>query len=378
MSRYAEELQPNEAAQRTLAIASHEIRGSLAAIVAHAELIVDGELSADRQEEVTRLIARNGRSLLALLDDVLFASRLDAGAEAPQCVSCSVHELLDDLVELLGSQASSRGLYLELELDRLMPAAVLTDPMHLRRILMNLASNAIKFTEQGGVRIRTEYDQERTLTVTVEDTGVGMEAEEFDRIFQPFAQARHRDRSKAGCGLGLAIARELADLLGGTLTMTSERGIGSCFTLTVPIELVEVCAGPQRLDGLRVACVDDCPDSRMLMAHHLERVGAETTMLADGRSLVDLVSSSAGQVPLDAILLDHEMPQMSGLEAAAALRARGCDVPIVMLSAHPPHEIEARAHTHGCDACLSKPIDPDRLASTLQRVCAHTPARRSG
>ena len=144
MSDHPEDNRPVEAAQRAVAIASHDIRGSLAAIVAHAELVVDGELSAERQEEVTRLIARNGRSLLALLDDVVFASRIDAGAERAEPTPCSIHELLEDLVELHAPEAEARGLFLELEIDRTLPASVLTDGVHLRRVLMTKVGRSVK------------------------------------------------------------------------------------------------------------------------------------------------------------------------------------------------------------------------------------------
>lgn len=379
MPGHHEDNRPVEAAQRAVAIASHDIRGSLAAIVAHAELVVDGELSAERQEEVTRLIARNGRSLLALLDDVVFASRIDAGAERAEPSPCSVHELLDDLVELHAPEAEARGLFLELEIDRTLPASVLTDGVHLRRVLMNLASNAIKFTEQGGVRIRAEHDDiESRLTISVEDTGVGLQHVELERIFEPFIQSEDRIRDRPGSGLGLAIVRELTALLGGEVSAQSEPGSGSIFHLSIPVEACTMTPGFNRLDGVRVLFAEDCPDSRLLMQHHLESLGACVTLVEDGLALIERWNPGVDDSDQDVILIDLEMPRMGGLEATAALRARGCDVPILVLSAHPAHLIEDEARAHGCDGCLAKPIDPTRLAREVNRLRTCVGARRSG
>ena len=379
MPEHHEDNRPVEAAQRAVAIASHDIRGSLAAIVAHAELVVDGELSPERQEEVTRLIARNGRSLLALLDDVVFASRIDAGAERAEPSPCSVHELLDDLVDLHAPEAEARGLFLELEIDRTLPASVRTDGVHLRRVLMNLASNAIKFTEQGGVRLRAEYaEADSRLLISVEDTGVGLQQVELERIFEPFIQSEDRLRDRPGSGLGLAIVRELTALLGGEVSAQSEPGVGSTFHLSIPVEVCTVTPGCNRLDGVRVLCAEDCPDSRLLMQHHLEALGAHVGFADDGLALLEEWNPVADDADQDVILVDLEMPRMGGLEATAALRARGCDVPVLVLTAHPVHLIEDEARAHGCNGCLAKPIDPIRLAREVNRLRACVGARRTG
>ena len=366
------------AAQRAVAIASHEIRGSLAAIVAHAELVVDGELTPDRREEVTRIIARNGRSLLALLDDVLFASRIDAGAERAEPTPCSVHELLEDLVDLHGAEAESRGLYLELDIDRGLPARVMTDSVHLRRILMNLTSNAIKFTEQGGVRVRAEFDGTQRLRVSVEDTGVGLESDELERIFEPFVQSEQRIPTSPGSGLGLAITRELAELLGGTVTATSEPGCGSIFVLEIPVTACVVAPLSTNIDGVRVLVADDCPDTRALMGHHLEAAGASVAFVTDGIELIKRLAAPSAQADHDVVLVDLEMPGMGGLEATAMLRNRGCELPIIALSAHEPRRVEADARRHGCNDCLAKPIDPEQLAARIVRACLAVPQRQAG
>ena len=367
-----------EAAQKAVAIASHEIRGSLAAIVAHAELVVDGELAPDRREEVTRLIARNGRSLLALLDDVLFASRIDAGAEQPHPASCSIRRILEDLVELHACEADRRGLFLELEVDHAVPEVFMTDPIHLRRILENLATNAIKFTEQGGVRIRVEPAASDGLAITIEDTGVGMQGSELDLIFEPFARSTDHDRSSSGCGLGLAITRELVTLLGGRVEATSEPGTGSVFVVTIPDMTRPVLEDTPSLEGIRVLCADDCPDHRLILGHHLEAAGAMVTFVTDGDELVDELASPTGSTTYDVVLVDLEMPRMGGLEAAAALRAEGCTTPIITLSAHRSEDVEARARLNGCDASLVKPVPPVELARRIHLVLESSGLRRAG
>jgi CheY-like chemotaxis protein len=378
MPRHHEEKRPVEAAQKAVAIASHEIRGSLAAIVAHAELVVDGELTPDRQDEVTRLIARNGRSLLALLDDVLFASRIDAGAEQPHPAPCCVREMLEDLVDLHASEADARGLFLELDVDHAVPARVMIDAVHLRRILVNLATNAIKFTEQGGVRIRVDHEASRYLVISVEDTGVGLQERDLDRIFEPFVQSSERDRTTPGSGLGLAITRELVSLLGGTVAATSRPGSGSTFTITVPATGCTITPGTPALDGIRVLCADDCADSRMILGHHLAAAGAEVMFVNDGQTLVDRLRDPACRSGHDVVLVDLEMPGIGGLEAAALLRSAGCALPIITLSAHAPQQIVEQARRHGCDASLAKPVDPDELSLRIQRVLSCTELPRTG
>ena len=375
MTKHPEDNHSVHAAQRAVAIASHEIRGSLAAIVAHAELVVDGELTPDRREEVTRIIARNGRSLLALLDDVLFASRIDAGAERAEPSPCSVAELLDDLIDLHGAEAEARGLYLELEIDRGLPARIMTDAVHLRRILLNLTGNAIKFTEQGGVRIRAEQVSPGRLRVSVEDTGIGLHPEELERMFEPFVQSEHRTPASPGSGLGLAISRELAQLLGGSVTATSRPGAGSTFTLDIPITPCSSTSDATGIEGLRVLVAEDCPDTRLLMQHHLEGAGAHPVFVSNGVELVDRLASPAAWLEHDIVLVDLEMPLMNGFEATRRLRARGCDLPVLALSAHEPRRIGSDARRHGCDDCLAKPVEPTRLLQGIGRWCGMSPRR---
>jgi len=378
MTTHPEDNHSVDAAQRAVAIASHEIRGSLAAIVAHAELVVDGELTPDRREEVTRIIARNGRSLLSLLDDVLFASRIDAGAERAEPAPCPIPELLEDLIDLHGAEAEARGLYLELEMDRSLSPRVMTDPVHLRRILLNLVGNAVKFTERGGVRIHAEQPSPGRLRVSVEDTGIGLRTEELGRIFEPFVQSSNRTPSSPGSGLGLAISRELAELLGGTISATSRPGSGSTFTLDIPIAPCASVPGATSIDGLRVLVAEDCPDARRLMRHHLEAAGAHPVFVSNGIELVDRLASPASWSEHDVVLVDLEMPRLGGLEATRRLRARGCALPVIVLSAHDPKRIGADARRHGCDDCLAKPVTPADLVEGIGRWSIRTSRRCAG
>lgn len=362
MAAEPEDNRPVDAAQRAVAIASHDIRGSLAAIVAHAELIVEGELAPERREEITRLIARNGRSLLSLLDDVLFASRIEAGAERAESLPCSPRRLLEDLVELHGPDAEARGLCLELDLALDLPATLLVDETHLRRILGNLVGNAIKFTERGGVRIHARHD-DGTLVVGIEDTGIGLAPQEIREVFDPFVRSRTADRP--GSGLGLAIVRELTDLLEGTIDVHSEPDVGSTFTVAIPARAVPTTLAPTRLDGIRVFAAEDCPDGRRLLQYRLRRLGAVPTLFASGDALQDHWSACAAGDRPDVILLDLEMPSGDGLQTASALRSLGCGAPIVLLTAHAGSDVRATARRSGCDACLSKPFEPARFAERL-------------
>lgn len=379
MFRRAIENQENAPSPNALAVACHEIRGSLAAIIAHAELMCEGKLTERRREEVAELIASNSHGLLHVLDDVLQAAEVDVSGAQVEIAPCQIRKLLDDLLELYAQQADSRGLFFELEVAPTLPATIMSDSNALRRILVNLVANAIKFTETGGVCLRVEWNEDSQVCIQIEDTGIGIAPQELEQVFGRFVRGSGEARNTRGSGLGLALSRDLARALSGDLTASSELGRGSTFTLEFPVPSADVSEQRTQLHGLHVLVAEDCPDGRRLLSHHLRTLGASVSLCANGEELIALFETRRVQDAVcDAILLDLEMPCLDGRKTADVLRNRGYSGPLLALSAHGAGPEQQRAISSGCDVCLSKPIDRDRLANALGELLGPVQKRLAG
>jgi CheY-like chemotaxis protein/anti-sigma regulatory factor (Ser/Thr protein kinase) len=284
-----------------------------------------------------------------------------------------------------------------------LPDRIESDPTRLRQILMNLAGNAIKFTEAGRVTItasaRDQGGQAR-LVIDVEDTGSGITAEQTGRLFTAFEQADDTmSRKHGGSGLGLAISRRLANLMDGDVTLLhSEPGKGSCFRLTLPLDPVQGAAMVQRLDAVdgvrskivvatgtltgRILLAEDGLDNQRLIAFHLKKAGAAVDFAENGRIALDMFDRAvATGTPYDLLLTDMQMPEMDGYTLARTLRQRGSKLAIIALTAHAMAEDKGRCMAAGCDDYASKPIDRSTLLATCaawigrpSRTVAHTKA----
>jgi len=378
-----------------LASMSHEIRNPLTAILGFAEVLLQ-ELSDEKHLELLRIIKRNGEIVLAIVNDILDISKIEAGKLEVNRTECSPFHIVEEVCRLLGPRARSKGLTLEMAFDGTMPEQVRTDPLRARQILLNLVGNAIKFTERGKVRVVARYLNRQEpvdrLQIQVIDTGIGMTAEQMDKLFRPFVQAgTETSRKYGGTGLGLAISKRLAEMLGGDISVESQLGKGSSFTVTIEAPAVpgskmldrppsETLAPSQgdclagqtvRLQG-RVLLAEDSPDNRRLISHILRQAGAEVHCVEDGKQVLEKVLGHGGpgqQAPerFDLILMDLDMPVVDGVTAARQLREAGYRGPILALTAHVmAHEIE-RSLAAGCDAHLSKPIDRGKLLAVLQQ-----------
>jgi CheY-like chemotaxis protein len=287
-------------------------------------------------------------------------------------------------------RATERGLTLRAEHAGPLPKTVYTDPTRVRQILMNLVSNAIKFTAQGEVRLTTRCltpsaDAPPHLEFTVRDAGIGLSPEQIGRLFQPFTQAdSSTTRQYGGTGLGLTISKRLARLLGGDITVESAPGQGSTFQLTIatgtpgPDEPADASYTPDRADRetdaaqltltARILLAEDGPDNQRLISFLLRKAGAEVTIAANGREAVDtaLGAREAG-TPFDIILMDIQMPIMDGHEATRTLRRAGYEGVIIALTAHAMLGDRAKCTQAGCDWVLTKPIERARLLRTIGR-----------
>ena len=361
---------PDQALQ-ALAVAAHEVRGGLAGIIAHARLLEEPGLSDERRTATLRVIERNGMQLLDLFDRVLQSARSDAGSDQVVPEEGDLRSLVEDSVELFHAKANQHGVAIHCEVASDLPAMVRFDPRALRRVLGNLIGNAVKFTNQGSIRVVVGGGEDESVRIEVIDTGCGIPATDHERIFEPFERGDHPGGS--GVGLGLALSRRLVESMNGTLTVRSHPGTGSTFRVEWPLRLGGFI-GPEALSGWNVLVVDDCADARALLAHQLKGFGARVRMAVDGHQALDLVRDSG----FDLVLVDLEMPVMNGWETAAEIRRLGFDRPVIALSAHASPDLHQRAVRAGCTGCITKPISPESLAHTLLSHLQLPSARLAG
>jgi signal transduction histidine kinase/CheY-like chemotaxis protein len=387
----------NLAKSEFLANMSHEVRTPMTAILGYLELLTEacappGELDRAQVRDFTSTISRHARHLLVILDDILDLSKIEAGRLIVDRRACDPRQLMADIESLMRVRAAEKNLTLTVECLGPLPATIQTDATRLRQVLINLVGNALKFTDQGGVRVTARLTdtgpEGGRLQLDVIDTGMGLSPEQQARLFQPFVQA---DTSSArrfgGTGLGLAISQRLAEMLGGRITVTSVPGRGSTFSLAVatgPLTGVKLIsaepptppvrtAAPEAvpvgfmLHG-RVLLAEDGPDNQKLIARILSKAGAEVTLAENGQIAVEraLAARRAGQ-PFDLIFMDMQMPVMDGYTAARRLREESYDGPIVALTAHAMAADRAKCLDAGCDDYATKPISRPALLALTTR-----------
>ncbi len=376
-----------------LANMSHEIRTPMTSILGFTEALLAEEDAEDEAPERTaalQTIHRNGQYLLDLINDILDISKIEAGRMEVEKVSCSPLEIAKDVIALMRLRAESKGLPLNLECPHPLPEAVLTDPLRLRQILINLLGNAIKFTETGSVCLHVQLitlaDGKPALQFDVTDTGIGIREEHLATLFDPFTQGDgSTSRRFGGTGLGLAISKRLAHMLGGDIAVTSTPGAGSQFAVTIdpgPLEgttLVDMPAEaahpaksvlppvvPPDLHGVRLLLAEDGLDTQRLISLLLRKAGADVVVVENGRDAVEeaLKAEYLGP-PFQVILMDMQMPEMDGYQATRALRTGGYRGPIVALTAHAMASDRETCLAAGCDDFATKPIDRARLFAVV-------------
>ncbi len=396
--RHAEEA--NQAKSQFLANMSHEIRTPMTSILGFAENCLDPSLPQEDRQEAIGTILRNGDHLLRLINDILDLSKIEAGQLRLERIRTSTLDLFTEAKSLMQGAATKKGLGFEIEYRNSIPETIETDPTRLRQALINLIGNAIKFSEKGQVKVivrllaASETGDHARLQVLVEDTGIGIEPEEMERLFVPFTQADDSmTRRFGGTGLGLTISRRLCRELGGDLEVSSTPGKGSKFTLTVStgsLDGVRLVDQPKHFkvhsdrapqptsDALhaRILVAEDGVDNQKLITFILNKAGAEVVLVENGQEAVReaLRAVEAGE-PFDLILMDMQMPVLDGYSATGDLRSRGYTGPIVALTAHAMADERERCIAAGCDEYASKPIDRKRLLATILGVLQKTPNR---
>ncbi|MDH3320141.1 MAG: ATP-binding protein [Betaproteobacteria bacterium] len=377
----------NRAKSEFLANMSHEIRTPMNAILGFTELLRRGFGKSEREStKYLNTIHNSGKHLLALINDILDLSKVEAGRLEVERIACAPHEIISQAVLELEVKVREKNIDLSFAAEGAVPASIKSDPARLRQIVLNLLGNAIKFTDSGGVRVvaRLLRGEPPRYAIDVIDSGIGIPADKMDELFEAFVQADASiTRRYGGTGLGLVISRKLARALGGDVTVASEAGKGSTFTVTfdtgplagVPMltaeQVVErqgpAAQAPQerwRLPTARVLVADDGAENRELVTLVLSEQGLWVEQAENGQVAVDMVM----KVGYDVILMDMQMPVLDGFGATRALRAKGVTTPIVALTANAMAGYEAELLAAGCDVYMTKPIDIDALLRTMARL----------
>ena len=362
----------NRAKGQFLANMSHEIRTPLNAVLGFAQVGRRSSQDPDARSRFSHILA-SGQHLLGIVNEILDLSKLEAGKLRIDSIPFELIANVNDALDFVRESANTKGLNLTVEYDPELPDWVMGDPLRSRQILVNLLGNAIKFTEQGEVRLAV-HPENGQIHFKIIDTGIGMNNEEMTRLFKAFEQADGTAaRRFGGTGLGLTISNELAKLMGGTITVASTPDQGSTFTLCLPLTKTrpsdhyterEAQFSGARLAGMSVLAVEDDELNRMVLREMLEYEGATLVLAKNGQQALDCLQK-ADSLIFDIVIMDVQMPEMDGYETTRRIHSIAPSLPVVGLTAHAMVGERERCMEAGMVAHLTKPVDIDQMTTTL-------------
>jgi signal transduction histidine kinase/ActR/RegA family two-component response regulator len=379
----------NKAKSEFLANMSHEIRTPMTAILGYGEILeesVSSETSSGYIEAI-EAIRRSGKHLMMIINDVLDLSKIESGKLEVDHEVCTILDAVQDVAAALRMSAVKKGIGFKVEFASAVPTLLRTDAYRIRQILINLIGNAVKFTAEGSITIVLDAD-DQNIRFSVKDTGEGIPESEIHTLFDPFEQLDNSvTRRHEGTGLGLTISNHLAELLGGEIIVESEVGVGSVFTLVIPLDCPKNtsyaqllpkdtagAASPQYRDAEHLECkkilgrvllAEDGADNQKLISHVLKKIGLSVKIVENGQRAIEMLS---GEERFDLVLMDMQMPVLDGYSATREIRNRGITIPIIALTAHAMAGARDDCIAAGCDEYATKPIEREKLYAVIRRL----------
>ncbi len=372
----------NNAKSQFLANMSHEIRTPMTSIIGFAETALDDDQTTPQRISALQTIRSSGDHLLNLINDILDFSKIDAGELQIEHIKMNPLQTVSEVQTIIQNQISKKSIDYYVDYEFPLPGCIESDPVRLKQILLNLCSNAIKFTEQGSIHLGVRYDSDAEILIfTVTDTGIGMRKDQIEKVFKPFKQADSSiTRRFGGTGLGLSLSNQLTELLGGEINVHSDLGKGTSFELQIPckgvlqedivtdttgiIEEKPCCkkSRPELLSG-NILLAEDNDVNQLLISCFLEKMGATVFVASNGQAAVELAQIN----DFDLIYMDMQMPIMSGVDAVLTLRGENYSGPIVALTANATEDDRRLCIEAGFDDFITKPIVRETLYNVTAR-----------
>ncbi len=374
-----------EAKSRFLASISHEIRTPLNSIIGYSEMLHDGTVNIKDRARASKAINAGGKHLLSIVNDVLDVSKIEASKIELEALDTCLVSLLAEVSSYVDEPARKKGLEFNIKWQFPLPSLFIADPTRLKQVLINLCNNAVKFTLQGHINLSITLDQKKKRFIfVISDTGPGITEDQLSKLFDAYTQAEQATTRKfGGTGLGLYISKELIQLMGGHIKVTSQVGVGSQFAIYLPWissanttfinseleaeQVLEESAQPNLTVpalNAHILCADDNDDNRHLMSYLVGKTGATLTLAENGAQALTMANNNE----FDLILMDMQMPVMDGIEATIGLKRSGYSKPIIMLTANNDNVSRQQVIDSGADGHFTKPIDTQKFYDMLENL----------